>query len=46
MLPLVDVEVRLVAGDTHVRDSTPQAFATAGSLALQALQVARQDAHA
>ncbi|MFY1825630.1 elongation factor G [Myxococcus fulvus] len=32
---LVDVEVRLVDGDTHVRDSTPQAFATAGSLALQ-----------
>ncbi len=35
-VPLVDVEVRLVDGDTHVRDSTPQAFATAGSLALQA----------
>ncbi|MCP3164102.1 elongation factor G [Myxococcus qinghaiensis] len=32
---LVDVEVRLVDGDTHVRDSTPQAFAMAGSLALQ-----------
>ncbi|WIG97606.1 elongation factor G [Myxococcus sp. SDU36] len=35
-VPLVDVEVRLVDGDTHVRDSTPQAFAVAGSLALQA----------
>ncbi|MFP2963970.1 elongation factor G [Myxococcus sp. 1LA] len=34
-VPLVDVEVRLVDGDTHVRDSTPQAFAVAGSLALQ-----------
>ncbi|TQF12644.1 elongation factor G [Myxococcus llanfairpwllgwyngyllgogerychwyrndrobwllllantysiliogogogochensis] len=32
---LVDVEVRLVDGDTHVRDSTPQAFSMAGSLALQ-----------
>nr|APZ78798.1 elongation factor G [Myxococcus xanthus] len=35
-VPLVDVEVRLLDGDTHVRDSTPQAFAVAGSLALQA----------
>nr|APZ78732.1 elongation factor G [Myxococcus sp.] len=35
-VPLVDVEVRLVDGDTHVRDSTPQAFSVAGSLALQA----------
>jgi elongation factor G len=34
-VPLVDVEVRLVDGDTHVKDSTPQAFAVAGSLALQ-----------
>jgi elongation factor G len=34
-VPLVDVEVRLVDGDTHVKDSTPQAFAMAGSLALQ-----------
>ncbi|RKH56312.1 elongation factor G [Corallococcus llansteffanensis] len=34
-VPLVDVEVRLVDGDTHVKDSTPQAFAIAGSLALQ-----------
>nr|AQM37587.1 elongation factor G [Myxococcus virescens] len=34
-VPLVDVEVRLVDGDTHVRDSTPQAFSVAGSLALQ-----------
>ncbi len=33
--PVVDVEVRLVDGSTHVRDSTPQAFATAGSLAFQ-----------
>jgi elongation factor G len=33
--PVVDVEVRLVDGDTHVRDSTPQAFTTAGSLAFQ-----------
>ncbi|MCE9670318.1 elongation factor G [Myxococcus stipitatus] len=32
---LVDLEVRLVDGDTHVRDSTPQAFSMAGSLALQ-----------
>ena len=29
-VPLVDVEVRLVDGDTHVRDSTPRAFAVAG----------------
>jgi elongation factor G len=34
-IPLVDVEVRLVDGGTHVKDSTPQAFAMAGSLALQ-----------
>jgi elongation factor G len=34
-VPLVDVEVRLVDGSTHVRDSTPQAFSMAGSLALQ-----------
>jgi elongation factor G len=34
-VPLVDVEVRLVDGDTHVKDSTPQAFSLAGSLALQ-----------
>ncbi|GHG76359.1 elongation factor G [Comamonas sp. JC664] len=34
-VPLVDVEVRLVDGATHVRDSTPQAFSVAGSLALQ-----------
>ncbi|WP_223635928.1 elongation factor G [Corallococcus sp. EGB] len=34
-VPLVDVEVRLVDGDTHVKDSTPQAFMVAGSLALQ-----------
>ncbi|CAM3401701.1 elongation factor G [Corallococcus sp. ZKHCc1 1396] len=34
-VPLVDVEVRLVDGDTHVKDSTPQAFAVAGSMALQ-----------
>ena len=34
-IPLVDVEVRLVDGDTHVKDSTPQAFSVAGSLALQ-----------
>ena len=33
--PVVDVEVRLVDGDTHVRDSTPQAFTMAGSLAFQ-----------
>ncbi|WP_342381730.1 elongation factor G [Myxococcus stipitatus] len=32
---LVDMEVRLVDGDTHVRDSTPQAFSLAGSLAVQ-----------
>jgi elongation factor G len=34
-VPLVDVEVRLVDGSTHVKDSTPQAFSMAGSLALQ-----------
>ncbi|MBZ4421912.1 elongation factor G [Myxococcus sp. RHSTA-1-4] len=34
-IPLVDVEVRLVDGSTHVKDSTPQAFSMAGSLALQ-----------
>ncbi|PTL83874.1 elongation factor G [Vitiosangium sp. GDMCC 1.1324] len=33
--PVVDVEVRLVDGSTHVRDSTPQAFTMAGSLAFQ-----------
>ncbi|MDY7232698.1 elongation factor G [Hyalangium rubrum] len=33
--PVVDVEVRLVDGSTHVRDSTPQAFTLAGSLAFQ-----------
>jgi elongation factor G len=33
--PVVDVEVHLVDGSTHVRDSTPQAFTTAGSLAFQ-----------
>ncbi|RJS25104.1 elongation factor G [Corallococcus sp. H22C18031201] len=33
--PLVDLEVRLVDGSTHVKDSTPQAFMMAGSLALQ-----------
>ncbi|WNG44616.1 elongation factor G [Archangium minus] len=33
--PVVDVEVRLVDGKTHVRDSTPQAFTVAGSLAFQ-----------
>jgi elongation factor G len=33
--PVVDVEVHLVDGSTHVRDSTPQAFTIAGSLAFQ-----------
>ncbi|WP_257448687.1 elongation factor G [Archangium lipolyticum] len=33
--PVVDVEVHLVDGSTHVRDSTPQAFTMAGSLAFQ-----------
>jgi elongation factor G len=33
--PVVDVEVRLLDGSTHVRDSTPQAFMMAGSLAFQ-----------
>jgi elongation factor G len=33
--PMVDVEVHLVDGSTHVRDSTPQAFTMASSLAFQ-----------
>ena len=33
--PVVDVAVHLVDGSTHVRDSTPQAFTIAGSLAFQ-----------
>ena len=34
-VPLVDVEVALLAGETHVKDSSAVAFEIAGSLALQ-----------
>lgn len=34
-VPLVDVEVKLLDGQVHARDSSPVAFEVAGSLALQ-----------
>jgi elongation factor G len=37
--PVVDVEVRLLDGQTHVRDSSGHAFEVAGSLCVQ--QIAR-----